>query len=326
MPKSSFLRDLGIGLLVVIAGALFDWAVPNPLLHDLVLRLCSLGLFAVSLNLLVGYTGLLSFGQATFYGAGAYVFTLLMQKSGLDIPTAFVVTLVCVSLLSLLIGAVCVRLSGVYFTFLTLAVQMMFYSMLIAWSSFTGGEQGLTGGLPKPPFLGVDLTDGRHFYIFTIAVFVLSLVLLRRIVASPFGVALRMIRDNTERALFLGVPVQRYKLMAFVTSSLFATVAGVLTSLFVSGAFPNFAYWTMSGEGLFMIMLGGMSNFFGPVVGAFALVVLEDVINSNLSHHGLALGLVILFAVLGMRKGLVDFLSDLFTSRAAAPARRGPQP
>ncbi len=152
-------------------------------------------------------------------------------------------------------------------------------------------------------------------------VFVLSLVLLRRIVASPFGAALRMIRDNSERALFLGVPVQRYKLIAFVTSSIFAGVAGVLMSLFVSGAFPNFAYWTMSGESLFMIMLGGMSSFFGPLLGTFVWIELESFINANMTHHGLALGLVILFVVLGMRKGLLDFAGDLvryFSRRLSA--------
>jgi branched-chain amino acid transport system permease protein len=326
MPKSSFLRDLVIGIVVVMAAALLDRALGNPMVHDLVLRLCSLGLFAISLNLLVGYTGLLSFGQATFYGAGAYAFTLLMQKSGLSIPSAFVLTLLGVSLFSVVVGALCVRLSGVYFTFLTLAIQMMFYSMLIAWSSFTGGEQGLTGGLPKPQFIGIDLTNKAHFYIFNLSVFVLSLVILRRIVASPFGVALRMIRDNPERALFLGVPVQRYKLVAFVTSSLFATAAGVLASLFVSGAFPNFAYWTTSGEGLFIIMLGGVTNFFGPVVGALLLIVLEGEVNARFTHHGLALGLVILFAVLGMRKGVLDFLSDMFSSNRKRAADRKAQP
>ena len=326
MHKASLLRDVIVGIIVVIAAVLLNMAIGTPMLRDLALRLCSLGLFAVSLNLLVGYTGLLSFGQATFYGAGAYMFTLLMQKSGLGIPSAFGLTLIGVSLLAVVVGTICVRLTGVYFTFLTLAIQMMFYSMLIAWSSFTGGEQGLTGGLPKPPFLGIDLTNPTHFYIFSVSVFVVSLVILRRIVASPFGASLRMIRDNADRALFLGVPVQRYKLFAFVVSSLFATVAGILTSLFVSGAFPNFAYWLTSGDGLFMIMLGGASNFFGPVLGAIVLIVLDNLINVHIKHHGLVLGVVILFVVLGMRKGILDYLAEIFASYSERSATRRSQP
>ncbi len=321
MIRSTFSRDFAIGVVVVVVVSFLDQSIANPNLHDVVLRLCSFGLFAVSVNLLVGYTGLLSFGQAAFFGAGAYIFTLLMQLTNLSTPLVLGFTLVGVSLLALVIGAICVRLNGVYFTFLTLAMQMMLYSLLIAWSSFTGGEQGLSGGIPRRPFLGIDLTNGAHLYVFSLSALVLSLVLLRRIVASPFGAALRMIRDNSERALFLGVPVQRYKLIAFVTSSIFAGVAGVLMSLFVSGAFPNFAYWTMSGESLFMIMLGGMSSFFGPLLGTFVWIELESFINANMTHHGLALGLVILFVVLGMRKGLLDFAGDLvryFSRRLSA--------
>ena len=215
-----------------------------------------------------------------------------------------------------MVGAICVRLTHVAFTFLTLAVQMMFYSLLVAWSSLTGGEQGLIGGLPKPAFFGIDLARPGHFYAFNVAVFVLCLLVLRRIVQSPFGAALRMIRDNAERALFLGIPVGRYKLAAFVISSVFACVAGILMSLFVSGAFPNFAYWSMSGEGLFMIMLGGAQTFLGPALGALLLIILESLVTVHTRHHGLVLGAIILVAVLGLRRGILDVAWARYLARA----------
>lgn len=315
MRIQAFLKDTAAAVLVVALVVVLDVVMDNRMLSDSVLRLCSLGLYAVSLNLLVGYTGLLSFGQATFFASGAYLFTLLMQRGGVGVPVAFVLTLLGSLTLATGIGAICVRLSGVYFSFLTLAIQMMFYSTLIAWSAFTGGEQGLTGGLPKPPFFGIDLTHRMTFYVVNVSVFVISLLILRRIVLSPFGAALRLIRDNPERAMFLGIPVRRYKLAAFVISSGFTTVAGVLMSLFVSGAFPNFAYWSLSGEGLFMIMLGGVTNFFGPVLGAIILITLEGLVNAYSKYHGLVIGIVILFTVLILRKGVLDFASDRWIVR-----------
>jgi branched-chain amino acid transport system permease protein len=301
-----FTRELLLGLAVFAFALVVDAVLQSSTVRDVVIRLCSLGLFAVSLNLLVGYTGLLSFGQAMFFGVGAYAFTLLMQSGKVGIPTAFLITVLIGAASGLIIGAVCVRLTHVAFAFLTLAVQMMFYSLLVAWSGLTGGEQGLIGGLPKPAFLGIDLTRPTHFYAFNVAVFIVCLLILRRIVLSPFGAALRMIRDNADRALFLGIPVGRYKLAAFVISSMFACVAGILMALFVSGAFPNFAYWTMSGEGLFMIMLGGSQTFLGPVLGALIMTILDGIVIATTRHHGLVIGMVILVAVLGLRRGILD--------------------
>lgn len=323
MKLSLFAREFAGAAALAAAALAADRLIDSRMLSDSVLRLCSLGLFAVSLNLLVGYTGLLSFGQATFFASGAYLFTFLMQRGGISIPSAFALTLLGSLALAWAVGAICVRLSGVYFTFLTLAVQMMFHSTLIAWSALTGGEQGLTGGLPKPPFFGIDLADRTTFFVVNVTIFAACLLALRGIVRSPFGAALKLIRDNPERALFLGVPVQRYRLYAFIISSAFTAVAGVLMSLFVSGAFPNFAYWSLSGEGLFMIMLGGVSSFFGPMLGAALLIVLEGLVNAHFQYHGLVVGLVILFAVLVLRKGVVDFWAERLALRRQRAATLG---
>lgn len=318
MSANTF-RELGSALLVIAAAVVFGSLVESGAVRDGLIRLCCLGLFAASLNLLVGYTGLLSFGHAMFYGLGAYTFCILMQGGHVNIPLAALATIGVVSIAAVLVGFVCVRLSHVYFAFITLAMQMLFFSLLIAWSGLTGGEQGLIGGLPKPAFLGIDLSNPTQFFVFNVVVLVASLLILRRIVASPFGAALRMVRDNPQRAAFLGVDVPRTKLTAFVIASAFAGVAGILMSLYVSGAYPNFAYWTTSGEGLFMIMLGGIHSLLGPVVGAGLLLVIETLVNTYTRHHGLIIGLVILFVALGLRKGVLDFAAEALQRRRGGP-------
>lgn len=314
MRRSTFI-EIGLAIAVIGAAAVFGTMVESGAIRDGVIRLCCIGLFAVSLNLLVGYTGLLSFGHALFYGLGAYAFCILLRTGEVGMPLAALGTLIVAVLAAAIIGAICVRLTHVYFAFLTLAIQMLFFSLLVAWSGLTGGEQGLIGGVPKPPFLGIDLTRPFPYLLFNVVVFVVSLLILRRIVSSPFGAALRMIRDNAQRAAFLGVDVQSTKLVAFVVASTFSAIAGMLMGLYVSGAYPNFAYWTMSGEGLFMIMLGGVNVFLGPAVGAALLLVLEALVNTYSSHHGLMLGAVILATALGLRKGVLDFAMDAWEHR-----------
>lgn len=318
----------GPALLVVAAAAIAlgvaaDIVIDTGSFREWAIRLCILGLFAMSLNLLVGYTGLLSFGHAAFFGVGAYTFCILMQTGKIGIPLAAASAVGLAGVSALVIGVICVRLTHVYFAFITLAIQMLLYSVVIAWSSLTGGEQGLIGGIPRPPFLGVNLGDPLHAYTFNVAVFVASVALMYRIVNSPFGTALRMIRDNPRRALFLGVNVNRYKLAAFVIAGMFSGLAGVLMGLYVSGAYPNFAYWTMSGEGLFMIMLGGAGVFLGPALGAGLLIFLEGMVNSYTGHHGIVLGLIILAVVLGLRRGVLEYASDWLRARRELKAEVG---
>ena len=304
------LFEVLIIITVVAVAAAFAHFVESGAVREMIVRLCSIGLFAVSLNLLVGYAGLLSFGHALFLGLGAYTFALLLQSGAVGIPVAIFATLTLTLIAATAIGAICVRLTHIYFAFLTLAIQMLFYSLLIAWSGLTGGEQGLIGGVPKPPFLGIDLTNPSQYFMFNIVVFVVSLLVLRRVVLSPFGAALRMIRDNPQRAIALGVDVPRTKLTAFVIASMFSSIAGILLSLYVSGAYPNFAHWTMSAEGLFMIMLGGARAFLGPLVGAVLLLILESLVNAFTRQHGYFVGATILIFALGLRRGILDVAID----------------
>lgn len=310
---------IAAGALAVLLALPYVW--PSAALSDLVIRVAAFGLFATSLNLLVGYAGMVSFGHGMFFGLGAYGFGLCMQKLGTSIPTALVLALLVNALAAVVVGVISIRLKEIYFSFITLALQMLLYSLIIAWVPLTGGDQGLQGGIPRPAFLGIRLDQIGHLYAFCSVLLVVGLLIMRHIVESPFGYTLRLIRDNTERATFLGINVFRVKLIAFVIAGVFAGLGGIIMSLFVSGAYPEFANWTTSGEGIFMIMLGGVSTFLGPVAGTLLLLLLNDVVSRRTEHHGLALGIVILLFTLGLRKGITDFIADKLRAHREAAAK-----
>jgi branched-chain amino acid transport system permease protein len=312
MKSQSTLRhDIAWALAALLVLSLIPLLTQSRVTLDFVIRLAAFGIFASSLNILVGYGGMVSFGHAMFFGSGAYVFGLLMQKTQVSIPVAILGAIAFSGLLGLLIGAICVRLKEIYFSFLTLAFQMLIHSVILTWTSLTGGDQGLMGGIPRPPFLGINLSDHTTLYWFSCALGVLCLLLMRVILQSPFGATLRMVRDSSERAAFLGIDVWRIKLYAFILSSCMASIGGVLMALFVSGAFPDFGYWTMSGDAIFMIMMGGLHVFIGPVVGAALLLLFNDIITRTTEYHGLALGLVVLLFALGFKRGITDFSLEL---------------
>jgi branched-chain amino acid transport system permease protein len=306
MMRRSSLLEVAVTATACLVVTTFCLALGSKPLMDLVLRLAIFGLFALSLNILVGYTGLISFGHAMFFGFGAYAFGLLMQAGAVSIPLAFAISILATAALAAVVGTLCIRLTAIYFAFLTLAFQMLLHAIILSWISLTGGDQGLRGGIPRPVFIGVTLADPRHFFVFVCVVAFVSIFLIRQVLEAPFGYTLRMIRDNADRARALGVPVQRYKLAAFVLAGSFAAVAGILMSLYVSGAYPNFAFWTQSGEAIFMIMLGGISVFLGPIVGAAAFLLRNDTITRYTEYNGLVLGIVLLCVVLGLREGLLD--------------------
>ena len=313
---------------VLIAVAAFAVLATLPFLFgskallDFVIRCSAFGLFATSLNLLVGYTGMISFGHGMFFGLGAYGFGLIMQRTGVPIPVAFIGTLLITTVVSGVIGAICVRLKEIYFAFVTLAFQMLIHSMILSWASLTGGDQGLRGGIPRPVFIGIDLTNHIHLYFASCALLVTGLLLMRQIAQSPFGYTLRMIRDNASRASFIGIDVWRAKLTIFVLAALFASTGGIIMSLFVSGAYPEFAYWTISGEGIFINMLGGVATFLGPIVGTVLLLILNDTVTRLTEYYGIVLGIVILFFAIGLRKGLMDFAIEWYEQRRDSAKER----
>jgi len=316
MNRHSALRDTAfaaIALIVVLVIPLFH---RSPAFEDFIIRLSAMALFATSLNLLVGNTGMVSFGHGMFYGFAAYTFGLTMQLTELSVPTAALLAVAATTFAALVVGAICVRLSTDYFAFITLAVQMLFFSIIISWQSLTGGDQGLRGGIPRREIFGFELGSQLHLYQLCAIVAVLGLLGLRHITMSPFGQTLRMIRDNEDRASFLGVVLWRARLGAFTIAGGFAGLGGVLAALFVSGAYPELADWPNSGQAIFAVMLGGINSFLVPVLGAMILLALNDVVQRFTEYHGLVLGIVILAFALGLRRGVLDFVRLAWSKRA----------
>jgi branched-chain amino acid transport system permease protein len=316
-------RDVLIALAAFAVLATLPLVFSSKALLDFVIRCSAFGLFATSLNLLVGYTGMISFGHGMFFGLGAYGFGLIMQRTGVPIPVAFMAALLITAIVATIIGAICVRLKEIYFAFVTLAFQMLIHSTILSWASLTGGDQGLRGGIRRPVFLGIDLSNHVHLYVTSCALLVVGLLAMRQIAQSPFGYTLRMIRDNASRASFIGIDVWRAKLTIFVLAALFASTGGIIMALFVSGAYPEFAYWTISGEGIFINMLGGVTTFLGPMVGTVLLLILNDTVTRLTEYYGIVLGIVILFFAIGLRKGLMDFVVEWYAQRRDRAKERG---
>jgi branched-chain amino acid transport system permease protein len=287
-------------------------------------------LFATSLNLLVGYTGLVSFGHAAYFGIGAYTTGLLMKKLAVPFVLAFPAAGVLAGAFALVFGFFCVRLTRIYFAMLTLAFAQIVWAICFKWNEVTGGEQGMPE-IPYPDFgwlerlASVPLVGGwrtaEYFYFLTLLLVALSLWALRRIAGSPFGRMLTTIRENAERAEFIGVNVRRYELAAFVLAGAFAGLAGGLFGIFNRGVFPDFAYWTKSSEVLIMTLLGGMGTFYGPAVGALALILLNQQITSYTEYWPFVLGtilVVLLFVFPGGLAGAVVLLGRRFWSARRA--------
>lgn len=321
LNKDNFQRDVFLGLLVWLILIMFYFIFPDPGIHDIIQKVFILGLFAMSLNILIGYLGLIAFGHAAFFASGAYTLGLFLQSdfvsnlASFSIPVAMLLAVLVSGILATLIGAICIRLKDIYFSFLTLAFQMLIYSIILALVNITGGDQGLMGGFPKPPFLGIDLGKPFDFYAFTIFISIITIVMLRQIIESPFGYGLRMIRDNSERPAALGFSNQKHKLFAFIIAGSIAGLAGSLQALLDVGAYPEWAFWSKSAEPLFMILLGGMHSFLGPLMGALIFEILNDFVTANTRYYGLVLGLVILCFVLGLKKGLLDWILIKFNRK-----------
>ena len=271
-------------------------------------------LFAASLNLLLGYTGLVSFGHAAYFGIGAYTCAVLMKTYGVYFPIAFVAAGFNAAAFALLFGAFCVRSTRIYFAMLTLAFAQIVWAVCFKWNSVTGGEQGFSN-VPYPelswmgalPFVG-DWRSTEHFYLLVLVLVAVGFSLLQRIVRSPFGRILTAIRENPERAEFVGINVRRYQLAAFVIAGAFAGWAGALFGLFNRGVFPDFAYWSKSAEVLIMAILGGMGHFWGPAVGAATLILLNQQITSYTTYWPFILGTILIVLLFVFPGGIVGAL------------------
>ncbi len=321
-------KTLGIGVIALGILILFPFLVYSKFLINYLTQILILALFAVSLNLLVGYTGMISFGHAAFYGVGAYSVGIILQKYSTSLPGALAMAVAFSALAAVMIGFFCIRLGEIYFAMLTMAFAQIVYTIVVKWTPMTGGDQGLIGGIPKPPisFLGlsIDIGNPLGFYFFTVTLVIGSFVICKLIVDSPFGAILKTIRDNALRTYFIGIPVKVYQLTIFVIAGALAGLSGALMALFISGAYPDFTYWTKSAEPIFMILVGGMGSLWGPILGAAILNLLTAYITMYTHLYELIMGTVLVIFILSLKKGIADYFLErrIFKNRSSSFMKR----
>lgn len=265
-------------------------------------------IFACAFNLLLGYTGLLSFGHAAFMGSAAYATGWLVRSGGLSPELGVIAGTLVAAVLGLLVGLVAIRRQGIYFAMVTLAMAQMIYFICLQ-APFTGGEDGLQG-VPRGRLLGVlPLDNDLVMYFVVLAVFTAVFLGIMRIVHSPYGQVLKAIRENEPRAVSLGYDVDRYKLLAFVLSTALAGLAGSLKTLVLGFATLSDVHWSLSGEVVLMTLLGGMGTFAGPVIGAFTIVGLQNFLADRVgSWVTVIIGAIFVFCVIAFRRGIVGEL------------------
>lgn len=278
----------------------------------LLVGLFVMALFASSYNLVFGMTGLLSFCHATFYGAGAYTVAIAASRLGLPVLLGLVLAPLCAGVLAAAIGWISVRTKGIQFAMLTLALGQLVYTVVVRQYRLTGGDDGLPIAVPD------WLSPVTTLYYLALCVSVLCLAGLWRVLHSPFGEALAAIRQNAERARFIGINVVAYQRAAFVIAGMLAGVAGGLRGIEQQAAYPALLTWTQSAEPLLMTLAGGLTTFFGPIIGAALFVVLNFFVTASFEYPLLVFGVVMLLIVLFLPGGVASLFSRVRLVRGAS--------
>jgi branched-chain amino acid transport system permease protein len=311
------------GMLYVLVGV-FALCVPLLGIYPVfMMKLLCFAMFACADNLLLGFSGMLSFGHAAFFGSSAYDTAWLATAHGWDAMPAILAGMAVSAILGLVIGAIAIRRRGIYFAMITLALAQLIYFICLE-ARFTGGENGLQG-VPRGTLFGVlQLNSDVAMYYLVLAAFVAVFLLVRRVVHSPFGQVLKAIRDNEPRAISLGYDVNRYRLVAFVLSATLAGLAGSLKALVLGFASLSDVLQANSGEVILMTLLGGTGTFFGPVVGAAIVVTLQEYLSDMVGGWvTVIIGAVFIACVLAFRRGIIGELAALQARRrdATSPDR-----
>jgi branched-chain amino acid transport system permease protein len=319
---ASLVRRIPWTLVVFVAALTIPWVGSR---YDtfLATQIAISALFAVSLNLLLGTTGLVSFGHVADFGIGSYGCGILMKTYAVPFTIALPAAALGAAFGSLVFGFFCVRLTKIYFAMLTLAFSQIIWAICFKWNDVTGGDQGLPdvpypdlGWMSSIPFLS-DLRISDQFYVLTLIVVILSLAAMQRIINSPFGLMLKTIRENPERAASIGLDVRSYELAAFVVAGGFAGIAGALFGIFNRGVFADYVYWPKSAEVMIMTILGGIDHFWGPVIGAATLTLLNQETTSYTEYWPFVLGSILLVLLFAFPGGIAGGLTS-----AAAWLRR----
>jgi branched-chain amino acid transport system permease protein len=295
-------RNLLIGAIVIGFGLAAPFVGLYPVL---LMKLLCFALFACAFNLLIGFVGLLSFGHAMFFGSAAYAAGHAMKVWGFTPELGLIFGVAVSALLGVLVGALAIRRQGIYFAMITMALAQMFYFFALQ-APFTGGEDGLQG-IPRGALFGVlPLQNDLVLYYVILAVVVGAWFFIARIVHSPFGQILKAIRENEPRTISLGYDTDRFKLMAFVLSAALAGLAGALKALVLGFATLSDVHWATSGSVILMSLIGGIGTLTGPVVGAFIITGLENILADRVgSWVTVVLGVIFVVSVLVFRQGLV---------------------
>jgi len=267
-------------------------------------------LFAISFDLIFGYTGLLSFGQALFFGLGSYTVTILVREYGFNIELSLLLAIVIPILFAWFVGYFSVRLTGIHFVIITIIFAIIGNIIGETWTSFTGGSDGLTFS-PRPfrlGFLQINLVDIKGNYYFVLAIVAICFLFLRRMVQSPLGKIFISIRENEERARLIGYNVQRYKLIAFIIAGGLSGLAGGLYSITLKYACAGYLHWSVSGHAVVYTIVGGMGTLIGPALGAGMVMSLEHYLVDILMATDLVVGIVLVIMVLMAPKGLLGLL------------------
>ena len=276
--------------------------------QELGTRVLVMALAAMSLNFLLGFTGVLSFGHAAYFGLGAYGVGMVLKYLLPSTLLGIVVGVAVGTVAAAIIGAMIVRLRGVYFAMVTIAFGQVFYFIAFRWNAVTGGDDGLTGWKRQPIDLGfaqLDLGNDRIFFYMVLALFAAAVGIMALLLRSPFGRTLLAIRENERRARYLGIPVERHIWLSFVISCAFVSLAGTLYALLNNFTDPRALRWDLSGNFVIMAVLGGMRSFWGPLIGAAIFVALQDYVSSQTSNWMSIIGLFFVLVVLFFPRGVL---------------------
>jgi branched-chain amino acid transport system permease protein len=295
-------RAIFIGLAVLLLVA------PLVLYPVFLMKVLCFALFACAFNLLLGYGGLLSFGHAAYFGMASYVAAYTAKVWGLTPELAILLGAATACVLGLVFGALAIRRQGIYFAMITLALAQMVFFFSLQTPRFTGGEDGIQA-VPRGHLFGVlSLAEDRVLYYLVAAIFFIGLLLIYRIIHSPFGQVLKAIRDNEPRAISLGYRANQYKLMVFVLSATLAGLGGATKAIVFQLASLTDVHWTMSGEVVLMTLVGGMGTVFGPIVGALVIVTMENYLATLGAWVTVIQGAIFVACVLLFREGIVGVI------------------
>jgi len=300
----------GVAALLALA-ALAPFLVRGDYYVQLCTEILIASLLAISLNFLIGFTGLVSLGHAVYLGVGAYAFALTTKNAYPSMWVGLAAAGASCALLAWFMGVFCVRLAGLYFAMLTLAFSQVVYTVAYYWRGVTGGDDGMLG-IPKPEIgvpgmFSVSLEPFVNFYYFVLVIVGALVFVAWRIARSPFGRVLEAIRENPERVEFIGLPTRRYKLIAFVVAGALGGFAGGLYAAFQGYISPDLLYWTQSGEIVLMTILGGMYSFLGPAFGAGMLLFIRDTVLNFMEYWRIVVGGVLVLLVLFLPGGVLGF-------------------